>query len=112
MNKDQSEREKSETENLVEKKILMKGEIKGDRELNLEHFKMHDKDTGSIQTQVVRLSDRIQKLTGHFQDHRHDHHSRRGLLKMVSRRKKLLEYLKSRQFSVYQELLKKLSLRK
>ncbi len=69
-------------------------------------------DTGSPEVQVALLTERINNLTGHFKDHKKDNHSRRGLLRMVSRRRKLLDYLKDRDEPRYQELIKRLNLRK
>jgi small subunit ribosomal protein S15 len=68
-------------------------------------------DTGSTEVQVALLTARINDLTEHFKSHKKDHHSRRGLLRMVSRRRKLLDYLKSRDVARYRDLVKKLSLR-
>ena len=68
-------------------------------------------DTGSPEVQVALLTARINDLTGHFKAHVKDHHSRRGLLKMVSRRRKLLDYLKSSNAASYKELIGKLGLR-
>ena len=68
-------------------------------------------DTGSPEVQVALLSQRINHLTDHFKVHAKDHHSRRGLLKMVSRRRKLLDYLKSRNPAGYKDLIQKLGLR-
>ncbi|OUT97290.1 MAG: 30S ribosomal protein S15 [Betaproteobacteria bacterium TMED41] len=70
------------------------------------------KDTGSPEVQVAILTKRINELTSHFKENAKDHHSRRGLLKMVSRRRKLLDYLKQRNFKVYKALIEKLGLRK
>ena len=69
-------------------------------------------DTGSPEVQVALLTARINGLTDHFKDHVKDHHSRRGLLRMVSRRRKLLDYLKSRNSDSYRTLIEKLGLRK
>jgi small subunit ribosomal protein S15 len=69
-------------------------------------------DTGSPEVQVAILTARINDLTGHFKAHVKDHHSRRGLLKMVSRRRKLLDYLKSRNVDAYRTLIERLGLRK
>ena len=69
-------------------------------------------DTGSPEVQVALLTARINGLTDHFKAHVKDHHSRRGLLKMVSRRRKLLDYLKRHNLPKYNELLQKLSLRR
>ena len=68
-------------------------------------------DTGSPEVQVALLTARINDLTGHFKTHVKDHHSRRGLLKMVSRRRKLLDYLKSTNLASYKALIEKLGLR-
>ena len=69
-------------------------------------------DTGSPEVQIALLTARINGLTDHFKDHVKDHHSRRGLLRMVSRRRKLLDYLKSRNTDTYRSLIDKLGLRK
>jgi small subunit ribosomal protein S15 len=74
-------------------------------------FQRAKNDTGSPEVQVALLTARINDLTGHFKAHVKDHHSRRGLLKMVSRRRKLLDYLKSRNPASYKELIGKLGLR-
>lgn len=75
-------------------------------------FQRTDGDTGSPEVQVALLTARINDLTEHFKTHRKDHHSRRGLLRMVSRRRKLLDYLKSRNPDSYRDLIEKLGLRK
>lgn len=69
-------------------------------------------DTGSPEVQVALLSVRIEQLSDHFKEHKHDHHSRQGLLRMVSSRRKLLDYLKKSDVSRYQELITSLGLRK
>ena len=69
-------------------------------------------DTGSPEVQVALLSARISELTGHFGEHKKDHHSRQGLLKMVNKRRKLLDYLKSKDQDRYRELIKRLGLRR
>ncbi|MFK8017413.1 MAG: 30S ribosomal protein S15 [Gammaproteobacteria bacterium] len=69
-------------------------------------------DTGSTEVQVALLSARISGLTEHFAKHKKDHHSRRGLLKMVNSRRKLLDYLKRKDLKRYQDLIKKLGLRR
>jgi small subunit ribosomal protein S15 len=69
-------------------------------------------DTGSPEVQVALLSARISELTGHFEKHIHDHHSRRGLLKMVSQRRKLLDYLKREDLPRYRDLISRLGLRR
>ena len=74
--------------------------------------KVHDKDTGSAFVQVALLTERINNLTPHFKTHLKDHHSRHGLLKLVSQRRKLLNYLKSENVQAYQKLIDDLNLRK
>lgn len=69
-------------------------------------------DTGSPEVQVALLTARINDLTGHFKEHMKDHHSRRGLLRMVSRRRKLLDYLKTTNVDAYRSLIERLGLRK
>ncbi|HHH46258.1 MAG TPA: 30S ribosomal protein S15 [Thiotrichales bacterium] len=69
-------------------------------------------DTGSPEVQVALLTARINDLTAHFQKHKHDHHSRRGLLQMVNQRRKLLDYLKSKDLARYQDLIQSLGLRR
>lgn len=75
-------------------------------------FGRGDADTGSPEVQVALLSERIKQLTDHFAEHKADHHSRRGLLRMVNRRRKLLDYLKRRDQGRYQSLIKELGLRR
>ena len=72
----------------------------------------HDKDTGSAKVQIAILTKRINELTEHLKTHKKDAHSRRGLLSMVGKRRKLLNYYKTKQPEVYQELIKTLDLRK
>lgn len=69
-------------------------------------------DTGSPEVQVALLTASINHLQGHFKAHKHDHHSRRGLLRMVSSRRKLLDYLKGKNLARYQDLIKRLGLRR
>ncbi len=71
-----------------------------------------EKDTGSPEVQVALLSKRISELTDHFGEHKKDHHSRQGLLKMVNKRRKLLDYLKARDQDRYRELISRLGLRR
>ncbi|HET6632584.1 MAG TPA: 30S ribosomal protein S15 [Rhodanobacteraceae bacterium] len=75
-------------------------------------YKRADNDTGSPEVQVALLSARIGHLTGHFQTHKQDHHSRRGLLKLVNQRRRLLTYLKKRDAARYQSLIERLGLRR
>ena len=75
-------------------------------------FRTHDTDTGSPEVQVALLSERISHLTEHFKVHAKDHHSRRGLLKLVGRRRRLLDYLKTKDSERYTELIRRLGIRK
>ena len=75
-------------------------------------FKTHDSDTGSPEVQVAILSERINYLTEHFKTHAKDHHSRRGLLMLVGRRRRLLDYLRATDNERYAELIKRLNIRK
>ena len=87
----------------------MKREAK--KKVIVKHAK-HAKDTGSAQVQIAILTERINELTDHLKDHKKDNHSRRGLLAMVGKRRKLLNYLKTKNADSYQELIKTLDLRK
>ncbi len=78
----------------------------------IEQFRTHESDTGSPEVQVALLSARIDQLTGHFDTHGKDHHSRRGLLKLVSQRRRLLDYLERIDVDRYQALVTKLGLRR
>ncbi len=78
----------------------------------IEAYKVHDNDTGSPEVQVALLTERINYLTEHFKIHKKDHHSRRGLLKLVSQRRKLLDYLKTTDKQRYERLIERLGLRK
>lgn len=78
----------------------------------INEYKTHEKDTGSSEVQVALLTARINHLTEHLRTHRKDFHSRRGLLQMASRRRKLLDYLKRHNLPKYNELLQKLHLRR
>ncbi len=75
-------------------------------------YKTHNSDTGSPEVQVALLSERINYLTEHFKTHAKDHHSRRGLLKLVGQRRRLLDYLKGKDMERYAELIKRLGIRK
>jgi len=75
-------------------------------------FRKHDGDTGSPEVQVALLSERISYLTEHFKTHIKDHHSRRGLLKLVGQRRRLLDYLKRKDADGYAELIRRLGIRK
>jgi small subunit ribosomal protein S15 len=75
-------------------------------------YRTHESDTGSPEVQVAILSERINYLTDHFKTHAKDHHSRRGLLKLVGQRRRLLDYLKAKDTERYADLIKKLGIRK
>ena len=75
-------------------------------------YKTHESDTGSSQVQIALLTQRINELTAHFKTHNKDNNSRRGLLQLVSRRRKLLDYLKRRDINEYHEIIKKLGIRR
>jgi small subunit ribosomal protein S15 len=77
----------------------------------IEDFKLHEKDTGSPEVQIAILTRRIKDLTEHLKEHKKDHHSRRGLLKMVGQRRRLLHYLKENDIERYRTLVTKLGLR-
>lgn len=81
------------------------------QEIILE-YRRHEGDTGSPEVQIAILTDRINELTQHLKDHKKDHHSRRGLLKMVGHRRSLLNYLKDSDLERYRTLLNRLNLRK
>jgi small subunit ribosomal protein S15 len=83
-----------------------------DKKEIIDRFKLHGKDTGSSEVQIALLSNRINYLTEHFKTHKKDHHSRRGLLKLVGQRRKLLNYLKRSDLNRYQQIIKELSIRK
>lgn len=78
----------------------------------VKDYQLSATDTGSPEVQVALLTARIQDLTQHFEKHKHDHHSRRGLLKMVNQRRKLLDYLKNKDVDRYQKLISSLGLRR
>lgn len=82
-----------------------KGEI-------MNNFQLHENDTGSPEVQIALLSARIQYLTEHFKVHKKDHHSRRGLLKLVGRRRKLLDYLKKKEAERYRTIIERLGIRR
>jgi len=83
-----------------------------DKNKIIEKFRTAENDTGSPEVQVALLSARISQLTGHFETHKKDHHSRRGLLKLVGQRRRLLDYLKNKDVARYRKLITELNLRK
>ena len=78
----------------------------------IEGYRLHEKDTGSPEVQIALLSARIEYLTEHFKAHQKDHHSRRGLLKLVGQRRRLLNYIKQGDIERYRTIIKRLGLRK
>ncbi len=78
----------------------------------IEKYRLHDSDTGSPEVQIAILTERINYLTEHLKEHKKDHHSRRGLLKMVGQRRGLLNYLRDNDIARYRIILEKLNLRK
>ncbi|HEY1233114.1 MAG TPA: 30S ribosomal protein S15 [Candidatus Binatia bacterium] len=82
------------------------------KQQRIEQFRVHQTDTGSPEVQVALLSQRIEHLTEHFKVHVKDHHSRRGLLKLVGQRRRLLDYLRNSDFDRYQKLIQRLGIRK
>ncbi len=87
--------------------------LQGDQKQEIiEKFKQHDTDTGSPEVQIALLSARISYLTEHFKVHKKDHHSRRGLLKLVGQRRRLLNYLKSKDMERYRKVIGELGIRK
>lgn len=85
---------------------------KDDKGVIIKEYQVHEKDTGSAEVQIAILSRRITYLTEHFKYHKKDHHSRKGLLKLVNRRRKLLDYVKEKDLKKYQDIIKKLGIRK
>jgi small subunit ribosomal protein S15 len=78
----------------------------------ISQYKVHESDTGSPEVQIALLSNRINYLTDHFKSHAKDHHSRRGLLKLVGQRRRLLDYLKKKDAERYRTVIDKLGIRK
>ncbi len=85
---------------------------KEQRTATIESYKLHENDTGSPEVQIALLTDRITHLTEHFKIHTKDHHGRRGLLKLVGRRRRLLNYLKSSDLERYRSTIERLGLRR
>ena len=82
------------------------------KEQVIRDYRVHDKDTGSPEVQIALLTSRINELTEHFKTHGKDHHSRRGLLKLVGQRRRLLDYLKGKDGSRYRTTIERLGIRK
>jgi small subunit ribosomal protein S15 len=85
---------------------------KQNKQAIIHEYQLRDGDTGSTEVQVALITDRINELTGHFQANAHDHHSRRGLLKLVGQRRRLLRYLSKNDVARYRQLIARLGLRK
>lgn len=85
---------------------------KAKKEKVINQFRVHKKDTGSSEVQIALLTERINSLAEHFKAYKKDHHSRRGLLMMVSQRRRLLDYLKKKNIGRYRTVIEKLGLRK
>ena len=83
-----------------------------ERSVVIEKYRTHEDDSGSSEVQIALLTARITELTDHLREHKHDHASRRGLLKMVGQRRRLLNYLNSEDVNRYREIISKLGLRK
>ncbi len=84
----------------------------GKRKGIIDNYQLHAKDTGSPEVQIALLSARIEYLTDHFKTHKKDHHSRRGLLKLVGQRRRLLDYVKNKDVERYRSVIQRLGLRK
>ena len=82
------------------------------RKTIIGEYRLHEQDTGSPEVQIALLSGRIEYLTDHFKSHKKDHHSRRGLLKLVGQRRRLLNYIKDNDIERYRNVIKRLGLRK
>lgn len=82
------------------------------KQMLIEQYRVHENDTGSPEVQIAILTERINYLTDHLKEHKKDHHSRRGLLKMVGQRRGLLNYLRDNDLERYRTILEKLNLRK
>jgi small subunit ribosomal protein S15 len=83
-----------------------------DKAATIVNYRLHDQDTGSPEVQVAILSERISHLTDHLKVHKHDHHTRRGLMKLIGRRRRLLDYVRDNDIERYRELIAKLGLRR
>ena len=86
--------------------------VKEQKDIIIADFRAHDVDTGSSEVQIALLSARITYLTEHFKTHKKDHHSRRGLLKLVGRRRRLLDYLRRQDHERYQRVIARLGIRR
>jgi small subunit ribosomal protein S15 len=87
-------------------------ELPADKSQIIERFKQHDGDTGSPEVQIALLTQRISHLTEHLREHKHDHHTRRGLMQLIGKRRRLQNYLKDKDIERYRTLISELELRK
>ena len=87
-------------------------EVKIEKKQVITEYRLHEKDTGSPEVQIALLSDRISMLTEHFKEHKKDFHSRTGLLKLVGKRRRLLNYLKTKDLNRYKTIITRLGIRK
>lgn len=85
---------------------------KEEKTLIIENNRLHDTDTGSAEVQVAILTKRINELTEHLKEHKNDHHSRRGLMKMIGRRRSMLNYMSKKDINRYRATIEKLGIRK
>ena len=85
---------------------------KEEKEAIIQEFRVHDGDTGSPEVQIALLTRRIERLTEHLKEHKHDYHSQRGLMKLVGQRRRLLRYLSENDAESYRSLIAKLGLRR
>lgn len=92
-------------------KLTMTMSVENKKEI-IDHYKLHEADTGSPEVQIAILTKRINHLTEHLKMHKKDHHSRRGLLKMVGKRRGLLNYLKDNDFDRYRQIIEQLGIRR
>jgi small subunit ribosomal protein S15 len=97
---------------IEERKVVIPVAIEKNKTEIITNYRLHDKDTGSPEVQIAILSERIGYLTEHFRVHTKDHHSRRGLLKLVGQRRKLLDYLKQSNRGRYETIISRLGIRK
>jgi small subunit ribosomal protein S15 len=86
--------------------------LKSEKQRIIENYRLHENDTGSTEVQIAILTERINQLNEHLKIHKNDHHSRRGLLKMVGQRRGLLNYLSKKDIERYRAIISKLNLRK
>jgi small subunit ribosomal protein S15 len=105
-------RQREETESSEDQEEFKLAQTKEKKAQIIEEHKLHDSDSGSPEVQVALLTARISELTEHFKTHKQDHHSRRGLLKLVGRRRRLLDYLKSKDIERYRSTIERLGIRK